>query len=89
MLGLCLVKVSARLVEVRPSYGPKTEKKTVKKRDFCHWFAQRSGSLLGPTLVDAAEILRGWWGMLGLCVVKVLARLVEIQSGYGLKTAEN
>ena len=44
--------------------------------------------LLSPTLVDAAEILMGWWRMFGLCLVKVLARLVEIQSRYGLKTAK-
>ena len=83
------MKVLGRLVEVQPSYGPKTAEKLVKKRDFWLSFVRQPGSLLGPTLVDLVEILRGWWGMFGICVVKILARLVEIQSGYGLKTAEN
>ena len=60
----------------------------MKKSDFWLSFVRRPGWLLGPTLVDVAEILRGWWGMLGLCLVKVLARLVEVRLSYRPKTGE-
>ena len=45
--------------------------------------------LLNLTLADLAEILRGWWGVLGLSLVKVLERLVEMRLNYMLKTAKN
>ena len=43
MLGLCLVKISARLVEVRPSYGPKTAKNWRKNVIFSCGEADNSG----------------------------------------------
>ena len=47
--------------------------------NFWRSFARRPSLLLGPTLADLAEILKGCWRILWLCVVQVLLRSVEIQ----------
>ena len=53
------------------------------KCDFWFSFAQR------PSLADRAEISRGCGGILWLCMVQVLARLVEVWPSYRQKTAQN
>ena len=57
VLGPCLVKVSARLVEVWPSYGQKTAKNWEENAIFG---AILPGPFLGPTWANQAEILLGF-----------------------------
>ena len=72
-------------VEMRP----KNCQKSLKKCDFCRSWIRRPGSLLCPTLANLAEILKGCWRILWLCVVQLLARLVEVRPSYRPKTTKN